>query len=68
MIKYWLKNGTVTWEALARAVERVGGHKHLVTRLRSRKATDELVEGAACMGDERSDNTEFEPSMCLLVV
>ena len=35
VIKYWLRNfASATWNTLATAVEKVGGHMLLVTRLR----------------------------------
>ena len=35
VIKYWLRNiANATWSALATAVEKIGGHQLLVTRLR----------------------------------
>ena len=35
VIKYWLRNiANATWSTLATAVEKIGGHRLLVTRLR----------------------------------
>lgn len=40
VIKYWLRNYTdCTWEALANAVEKMGGHGNLVKRLRDMHLT-----------------------------
>ena len=37
VINYWLRNNTeCSWEALASAVEKMGGHGNLVKRLRDR--------------------------------
>ena len=37
VINYWLRNSTeCSWEALASAVEKMGGHGNLVKRLRDR--------------------------------
>jgi hypothetical protein len=38
VIKYWLRNSSdCSWEALARAVEEMGGHRNLVEKLRDRQ-------------------------------
>ena len=63
MIIYWLKNyDDTTWNVLARAVEKVGGHKNVVTRLRT---LAKGVAGPEETGDEAkgSENQDSESGM-----
>ena len=66
VIEYWLKNHDATWEALARAVEKMpGGHTNIAaTRLRNLAkgaASLESTEGEA-KGLEKQKN---EPGMSI---
>ena len=48
VINYWLQNSEdITWDSLARAVERMGGRGNLVSRLRK------LAEGGANQESEQ---------------
>jgi uncharacterized protein YydD (DUF2326 family) len=44
-IKYWQRNSTdCSWEALARAVEKMGGHGNLVEKPRDRQKTTTAID------------------------
>jgi hypothetical protein len=45
VIKYWLRNSSdCSWEALASAVEKMGGHGNLVEKLRDKQKTTTAPE------------------------
>ena len=61
VINYWLNNSKdITWEALARAVEEMGGHKNLVTTLKK------LAKGSVASQQELS--VTGSDSFSLLVI
>ena len=70
MIEYWLKNhgDGATWEALAKAVEKVpGGHTNIATRLRKLAKGVATLEGAE--GEAKgSENQKNEPGIYNLIV
>jgi hypothetical protein len=45
VIEYWLRNSSdCSWEALARAVEKMGGHGNLVEKPRDRQKTTTAID------------------------
>ena len=59
VINYWLQNSkNISWDALARAVERMRGHRNLVSRLRK------LATGGATQESEGFSHASF--NYCML--
>lgn len=59
VINYWLQNSkNISWDALARAVERMRGHRNLVSRLRK------LAIGEANQESESFSHASF--NYCML--